>query len=203
MYLSYAIIAITIILSLFALNDRLFFEKAKFNPWSIAHRNEWWRWVSGGFIHADYMHLGVNMLTLYFFGPILESNFVGLFDVTGYFLFAVLYLLAVPFSSMYSYYKHKDDFTYSAIGASGAVSAILFGTILFAPTSSVCLYFAICIPAWLFGILYLVYEYYMGKRQLDNIGHDAHFYGALFGLVFVIIVYPSVIPEFIGQFIGS
>lgn len=200
--LTYVLIAITVLLSIFALSDSLFFEKAKFNPWSIAHRNEWWRWMSGGFIHADYMHLGVNMLTLYFFGPILEGYFVDLFGTKGYFLFAALYLLAVPFSSMYSYYKHKEDFTYSAIGASGAVSAILFGTILFAPTSSVCLYFAICIPAWLFGILYLVYEYYMGKRQMDNIGHDAHFYGALFGLIFVIIVYPSVISEFIGHFIG-
>ncbi len=203
MYLTYVIIAITALLSLFAFNDPRFFDKAKFNPWSITHRNESWRWISGGFIHADYMHLFVNMLTLYFFGPILEDNFVGLFDVKGYFLFAGMYLLAIPFSSMYSYYKHKEDFTYSAIGASGAVSAILFGSILFAPTSGICLYYAICMPAWLFGILYLVYEYYMGKRQIDNIGHDAHFYGALFGLVFVIIVHPSVITEFIRHFIGS
>ncbi len=198
--LTIIIIGITVLISLTAFGQPQFFEKAKFNPWSIAHRNEWWRWISGGFVHADYFHLGVNMITLYFFGVNMEYYFSTVSEVNGLFLLAAMYLLAIPVSSLYSYHKYKDDINYSAIGASGAVSAILFSSILFDPTSKIYLYFAIGIPAWLFGILYLFYSYTMSKKQVDNIGHDAHFFGALFGIIFTIIIKPDILLLFVQHF---
>lgn len=200
MLICYGIMIITVCLSIAAFGQYSFFEKAKFNPWSIAHRKEYWRWVTGGFVHADYMHLIVNMLSLYFFGPMTEQYFIYIFGSPGSLLFLLMYTLSIPLSSMYAYYKHKNNFAYSAIGASGAVCAVMFSGILFSPRSEICLYFAICIPAWVFGILYLVYEYYMNKKQVDNTAHDAHFFGALFGIIFTIISYPDVIQHFISQF---
>ncbi len=194
------IIAITVLLSITAFAQHNFFEKAKFNAYDIAYHKEWWRWISNGFIHADYFHLGMNMITLFFFGPKLEDHFADLFGLNGLFLYGTLYLLAIPVSSMYSYYKHQNDPNYSAIGASGAVSAILFSQILFDPTNGICLYYFICIPGWLFGILYLWYSYSMSKKQLDHIGHDAHLFGALFGLVFTILVKPDIVLSFVQNF---
>lgn len=191
------IIAATVLISIVGFGQPSFFEKAMFRPFNIFHNKEYWRWVSGGFVHADYFHLAVNMITLYFFGRNLEFYFNDVFQQLGGILFIVLYLSAIPISSMFSYYKHKNDFGYSAIGASGAVSAILFACILFDPFNTIQLYFFIEIPVWIFGILYLVYEYYMGKKQQDNIGHDAHFYGAVYGLVFTIIIYPNVVTNLI------
>lgn len=198
--LTILIICLTVLISIAAFGQHQFFEKAKFSPYAIAHRREWWRWVSGGFIHADYFHLGVNMITLYFFGTNLEHYFALVSETNGTFLLAAMYLLAIPLSSMYSYYKHKDDPGYSAVGASGAVSAILFSSILFSPQSMIYLYFAIGIPAWLFGILYLLYSYSMSKKQVDNIGHDAHFFGALFGMIFTIIIKPDILLLFVQNF---
>ncbi len=193
------LIALTAIVSIMGFGQPSFLEKALFRPFNISNSKEYWRWVSGGFVHADYFHLFLNMLTLYFFGSNLEYYLANSFGTNGLVLYVLLYLSAIPISSMYSFYKHKNNFGYSALGASGAVAAVLFGSILFAPLSGITLYFAITIPAWLFGILYLVYEYYMGKKQMDNIGHDAHFYGALYGILFVIMVKPSVVSSFIMQ----
>jgi membrane associated rhomboid family serine protease len=201
--LTILIIALTVVISMIAFAQHNFFDKARFYPYYIQHNKEYWRWMSGGFIHADYFHLAVNMLTLYFFGPVVEAYFTQLFGANGLFLFGVMYLLAIPVSSMYSYFRHQNDIGYAAIGASGAVSAILFSSILFAPLTTLQLYFAIPIPAWLFGILYLFYSWSMSKKQLDNIGHDAHFFGALFGIVFTILIKPDIVLHFISQFTGT
>lgn len=197
------IIGITVLISIIGFGQPSFYEKAMFRPFNILHNKEYWRWVSGGFVHADYFHLAVNMFVLYSFGQFLESYFIAYFQDLGKVILVVFYLLAIPVSSMYSYYKHKNDFGYSAIGASGAVAAMLFASILVQPFAELRLYFAIPIPAWLFGILYLVYEYYMGKKQQDNIGHDAHFYGAIYGLVFSIIIRPQIAVEFYNQVLAK
>ncbi|NQW42882.1 MAG: rhomboid family intramembrane serine protease [Bacteroidetes bacterium] len=197
------IIGITVLISIIGFGQPSFYEKAMFRPFNILHNKEYWRWVSGGFVHADYFHLAVNMFVLYSFGQFLESYFIAYFQDFGKVILVVFYLLAIPVSSMYSYYKHKNDFGYAAIGASGAVAAMLFASILVQPFAELRLYFAIPIPAWLFGILYLVYEYYMGKKQQDNIGHDAHFYGAIYGLVFSIIIRPQIAVEFYNQVLAK
>ncbi|MDI1235412.1 MAG: rhomboid family intramembrane serine protease [bacterium] len=201
--LTILIIAITTIVSIIGFAQHNLFDKARFYPYYIHNNREYWRWISGGFIHADYFHLAVNMLTLFFFGPQLESYFFQIFGLNGEFLYAAMYVIAIPVSSMYSYYRHQNDIGYAAIGASGAVSAILFSFILFDPTSVLRLYFAIPIPAWLFGILYLFYSWSMSKKQLDNIGHDAHFFGALFGIIFTILIKPDILLLFIQHFTGQ
>lgn len=193
------IILVTALISYLSFNNPALFEKLVFSPYRIFHKKEYIRWISHGFIHADYMHLIVNMMTLYFFSSALEQISIIIAGNFWFLYFIVFYLLSIVMSSLYSYFKNKDNYRYSAVGASGATSAMIFSYILFAPTSKIYLYFAIGIPAWLFGVLYLAYEYYMGKRQQDNIGHDAHFFGALFGVVFTIISYPDVIYHLMNE----
>lgn len=194
------IIIFTALVSYYALNNITFFEKAAFRPYYIRERKEWMRWILHGFIHVDYMHLFVNMLTLYFFGDALMVYFTQLFGDNSIFFYLFFYLSAIVVSSIYGYYRHRNDFSYSAVGASGAVAAVLFSAILFSPFTKVCLYGAICIPGWLFALLYLYYEYVMGKRKQDNIGHDAHISGAIYGILFTLLIYPEAVMAFVDYF---
>ncbi|MEX0595278.1 MAG: rhomboid family intramembrane serine protease [Candidatus Paceibacterota bacterium] len=196
-----SIILATAIVSYLAFSNPSLFHKLTFSPYRIKHNKEYIRWIGHGFIHADYMHLIVNMMTLYFFSSALEQISMIIAGQFWFLYFVLFYLLAIVMSSLYSYHKNKDNYSYSAVGASGATSAMVFSYILFAPTSKIYLYFAIGIPSWLFGVLYLVYSYYMGKKQQDNIGHDAHLFGALFGVVFTIISYPDVVLSFLSAFL--
>jgi len=193
-------ILVTALISYYALNNHSFFEKATFRPYLINHSREWWRWITNGFVHIDYSHLFVNMLSLYFFGTNLLYYLQSLAGDFSPILFLLFYISAIAVSGSYSYVRHKNDFSYSAVGASGAVSAVVFSCILFDPFSKIYLYFAIGIPSWIFGLLYLYYEYYMGKRQMDNIGHDAHFAGAIYGLLFTLMIYPQSVMNFIAHF---
>jgi membrane associated rhomboid family serine protease len=198
----YLIIILTIGLSLLAFQNYSFYEKALFRPYLIKHSNEWWRWISSGFIHQDYMHLIVNMLSFYFFADVMLEHFNKISNTDNGILFLLFYLSALVMSGMFSYYKYQNNYGYAALGASGAVSAIIFSYILVSPLSSIYLYYVIKIPAWLFGILYLYYEYAMGKKQIDNVGHDAHFFGALYGFVFPIIIHPQSGLDFLRNFIN-
>jgi membrane associated rhomboid family serine protease len=198
--ISNIVIVVTVLISLYALQNYSFLEKASFRPYKIKNDKEWWRWITNGFIHINNAHLFVNMLSLYFFGTNMLMYLQALIGDISSMLFLLFYVSAIAISGIYSYVKHKDDFGYSAVGASGAVSAVIFSCIMFDPFSKIYLYFAIGIPSWIFGLLYLYYEYYMGKRQMDNIGHDAHFSGAVYGLVFTVILYPQSITEFISHF---
>jgi membrane associated rhomboid family serine protease len=172
-----------------------------FRPFNIKHSKEYWRWITGGFVHADLSHLIVNMLTFYFFSPYVLGVFTTLMNdvLLGQVLFVLFYLSAIVMSGMYSYYKNKDNFSYSALGASGAVAAMIFVYVILDPFGMIALYFVINVPTWLFGILYLVYEYVMSKKQYDNIGHDAHFFGAVYGILFIAILYPKSIVNLLIQ----
>ena len=198
----YLIIILTIGLSLLAFQNYSFYEKALFRPYLIKHSNEWWRWISSGFIHQDYMHLIVNMLSFYFFADVMLKHFNTISHSTNGLLFLLFYLSALVMSGMYSYYKYQNSYGYAALGASGAVSAVIFSFIVVSPLSSIYLYYVIKIPAWLFGILYLYYEYAMGKKQIDNVGHDAHFFGAVYGFIFPILIHPESGLDFLRNFIN-
>lgn len=194
----YLIIGLTVLLSLSAFGNVSLWEKMLFRPVRIKYQKEYWRWLTHGFIHLDYAHLIVNMLTLYFFGPLVLSKFVADFDVVpGHVLFVFFYLSAIVLSSSFSYYKNQDNSAYSSLGASGGIASVVFASILFFPLGKINLYFFIGIRAWMFGILYLLYEWGMGKKNNDNIGHDAHFFGALYGLAFPIIIKPVYFMEFV------
>ncbi len=196
----YAIIAITVVVSIWAFSNREIFERLKFNPYMIKNSKQGWRFFSYGLIHANYAHLFINMFVLYSFGRLVENKFILMKDLKGIFYFLLLYIGGILFSVLFDYRKHLGNIYYSAVGASGAVSAIVFSGILIEPTSSVYLFFIpIPIPATVFGILYLVYSAYMAKRGGDNIGHSAHFWGAIFGVVFTILIEPNVARDFWHQ----
>lgn len=182
-----AILVITVIVSLQAFQKREIYAQLIFNPAVIANRKEWYRFFSSGLIHADGMHLGLNMFVLYQFGGQVEQVFSLVFgNIWGHILYLLLYVSALAASSFYSFEKHKDNYGYNALGASGAVSAVLLAYVLFAPTSKLWLFLIIPTPAIVAALGYLAYSHYMSKNGNDNIGHDAHFWGAVWGIFFTL-----------------
>lgn len=194
------IIVITVFISVIALKNGDVFSKLKFNAYDVKHSNQWYRFFTYGFIHAGYLHLFINMLVFYSFGGIVESHFKIHFPEKGLLLYVLLYVGGLLLSIIPAFGKHKNDVFYNAVGASGAVSAIVFSSILLFPTGKIFFFLIpIGIPAPIFGILYLIYEAIMSRRAKDNIGHDAHLWGAIFGLVFTIALKPELVPLFFQQ----
>lgn len=198
------IIALNVIISWKGFNDYSFFDKYKFQIGSIVHNKEYYRILSSGFLHVDVTHLIFNMLTLYFFAnPVIaffaspQGFLFGDFSQTkmniGYGMFLLTYLLAIIGGNLLSLLIHKKDNWYSAVGASGGVTGILFAAIAAFPQQEIGLYFIIDIPAWIFGILYLGYSVYGMKTNLGNIGHSAHIGGAIIGLLSAILFYPAIL----------
>jgi membrane associated rhomboid family serine protease len=180
------IILANVAISMKGFSDFSFFEKYKFNIAGI-RRGEQIRMFSSGFLHVDYAHLFFNMFTLYFFAGVV-------LDEVGVAKFLLIYLGALIVGNLLSLYFHKDEYHYSAVGASGAVTGILYAAILFEPDMSLYLYFIpIPIPAWIFGILYLAYSIYGMKSRHGNIGHDAHFGGAIAGYILGIAFVPALL----------
>jgi membrane associated rhomboid family serine protease len=201
--ITYIIIFITILVSIIAMDKHSLKNKLMFNAYMINHRKEWYRFFSNGLIHADWMHLAFNMYALYIFGRTTEAGYLYEFENRGFLFFILLYVGGLAMSSLYSYERYKNDIYYNALGASGAVSAVVFASIILSPnTKLLFLFLPVPIPAYLFGLIFLAIEYYLGKRSRDNIGHDAHFWGAVFGAVFTIILKPSLLSDFIQQITG-
>lgn len=202
--MTYAIIGFTVLISLLALRDRKVFESMMFEPFVINVRKDWFRLVTHGFIHGNIPHLAVNMFVLFMFGPTVENGYAEITGRTGILPFLILYLAGITLSSLPGYYKHRWDPTYRAVGASGATSAVVFASILMYPTNKMyLLILPIPAQAWIFGLLYLGYEWYMGKRGGDGIAHDAHFAGALVGIVFTALLDPGLLPRFVAAVSGS
>lgn len=181
------IIAVTAIISFIAFNNQQLFEKYKFNVGAILQKKEYIRLLSAGFLHADLMHLLFNMMTLYFFGPIVVQAF-------GEIGFLMVYFGSILLGNIFSLYLYKNQPWYSAIGASGGVSGILFASIAMIPDLGIMFFFIpIPIPGYIFGFLYFAYSVYMmlNPNQHDNIGHAAHLGGAFFGLVYAIALQPE------------
>lgn len=195
--ITYLIIGTATIVSFICFDRRDLFNKLSFNPYAIFKRNEWYRIITHGFVHADTMHLLVNMFTLWSFGVYMESLFASIgFSKLSFF---GLYFGGMIFASLYDLFKYHDNIYYQSIGASGAVSAVLFSSIIFNPWGKILLFAVIPIPGILFGVLYLVYCQYMAKQSSDNINHNAHFYGALFGLFYPILLRPSLLSDFLSM----
>ncbi|WP_293715670.1 rhomboid family intramembrane serine protease [uncultured Parabacteroides sp.] len=196
--ITYIIIGITVVVSYFCFNNQELFRKLALIPYRTVKNNEWYRLVTHGFVHADMTHLLVNMFTFWSFGTYIESIFGYLgFGTWGY---LGLYFGGMVFASIYDVLKHHNDPYYVSIGASGAVSAILFSSILFDPWSKILLFAIIPIPGIIFGVLYLAYCQYMAKRAGDNINHNAHFYGAVYGFLYPALLNPSLITAFLSHF---
>jgi membrane associated rhomboid family serine protease len=201
--MTYLLIAFTAIVSISAFRKEEWFSKLQFNAYQIFHRKEIYRLLTHGFLHASWMHLIVNMLVLFFFGPQVESYLKQILPESIPYLSRIVYFLfyfgAIMVSSLLSLYRHKDDAWYNAVGASGAVSAVLFCFIFFRPWEMLYFYGIIPIPGIIMGVLYLVYSYYMSRKGEDNINHDAHFIGAVFGFIFPLFINFKLITYFIDQ----
>jgi membrane associated rhomboid family serine protease len=194
------IIVVTSLISLYAFYNHDLFDRFKFNAYAIKHHGQGWRFFSYGLIHADWMHLFVNMFVLYSFGKVVTEAYHFYFDIKGYLFYILLYVGGIVFSVLFDYGKHKDDMYYNAVGASGAVSAVLFSSILIYPTGSLYLFpIPFPLPAVVFGVIYLVYSAVMARRAKDNIGHNAHFWGAVFGIIFTIALKPHLAIDFLEQ----
>ncbi len=183
---TFILIAITVAFSLPGVNDPARLSKWVFNPYVVRVRKEWYRVVSHAFVHAGWVHLLVNMFVLFFFGHSVENYLRAVYGHAGVVYFVLLYLGGILFATLPAFKKHSDNPRYNSVGASGAVAAVLFAHILLKPTEMLYLYFAIPLPSFVFGIGYLWYEAYMDKRGGDRIAHDAHFWGAIFGVAFMI-----------------
>jgi len=195
------LIVVTSLVSFLCFTERLNANKLLFHAYSVWHRKEWYRMLTYGVVHGSWGHLFFNMLTLFFFGRVVEQYFqLALGGTLGIVLYVVLYVSAIAVSTVWDLVKHKDDWNYSAVGASGAVSAILFASILFEPKMGIYIYLIpIPVPGYIFAPLYLLYCWYMAKRNMDNIGHTAHFWGAVYGLIFPLFCRPDIFQHFMKQ----
>lgn len=187
------IFALTIACSVLAFSNHDLYGKMILHPYSVARRQNVFTVITSGLIHADWMHLAFNMFSFYAFAFQLEVYI-------GHWQFGLLYLVSLVSSDLPTIAKHKNDYGYNCLGASGAVSAVIFGYILYSPFSTLRIIpIPIDIPAVIFGVLYLVYCHFASKHARDNINHDAHFYGALSGLFITAILHPDVLQAFIQQ----
>ena len=198
------VIGLNILVSWKGFNDHAFFDKYKFQVGSIIHNKEYYRILSSGFLHVDFTHLLFNMLTLYFFANTVigffaspEGFLFGDFSQgnlkMGYGMFLLIFLVAVIGGNLLSLLIHKKENYYSAVGAAGGGTGILFAAIAAFPEMELRLLFAIPIPAWVFGILYLGYSVYGMRTNLGNIGHSAHLGGAIVGMLATVIYYPAIL----------
>jgi membrane associated rhomboid family serine protease len=181
------IIVVTVLFSYKGFNDLQFFRKFEFHIGSIRAGDQI-RMFSSGFLHADIGHLFFNMFTLYMFAPVV----VNYFGEASLFL---IYMVSLASGSLLTLLMHKNEYSYRAIGASGAVTGIIYSAILLQPDMMLGLFYVIPIPAYLFGIGYLLYSIYGMKAKNDNIGHTAHFGGAIGGYLITILKDPSMLTE--------
>jgi len=193
--MTYLLIGVTVLVSWLAFNNRALLERLILWPPAIERRKQYDRLLTHGFIHADFQHLLFNMITLYFFGRLVESAFVPRIGALG---FALFYLSAVVVAILPTYARHRHDANYRSLGASGAVSAVLFAFILMRPWSLIYV-FVVPLPAVLYAAMYIGYSIWMDHRGGDNVNHSAHLWGAAYGAMCTLLVEPAVLGEFLRQ----
>ncbi len=197
--ITYIIIGVTALVSYLAFSNSTLMEKMQFNAAQITIRKEYYRLVSHAFVHANWTHLFVNMLVLFFFGRNIEAYFSYFFGDRAIAYFLILYFGGIIFANGWALIKQRNNYYYNAVGASGAVSAVLFTFIFIEPWEKLYFFGILPIPGIIFAIGYLLYSYQMGKKKNDNVAHDAHFLGAIFGFIFPIILNPALFGRFIDK----
>jgi membrane associated rhomboid family serine protease len=208
--ITYTFLAIIVVFSVYGFNDRSAMNKYMFHPYSIHHGREHYRFLTHAFIHGDFIHLAFNCLTLFGFGlDIEESLFPMLFesDKIGKLMYLILFTGGIYAASITEYLRNKNNPDYSSLGASGAISSVMFCWIMLVPKGTIGLFF-IPMPGWVAGILLLGVSYYLIMRKkkssyTDNISHESHFWGAMFGIAFILVAKPVVFKHFIYQIFGS
>lgn len=201
---TYVIIFVTVIVSIACFNNSKLFNSLSLNPYRVVKYNEWYRLITHGFVHADYTHLIVNMLVFLSFGVYVEQLFKTIARAemigNGVVDYLLLYFGGMIVASIHDMVKNRKNPLYTSIGASGAVAAVIFTSIFFNPWGKIYFFAVVPIPGIVFGILYLAYAQYMSRRGGDNINHNAHFYGSLYGFIFPLLMNPSLIDEFLRNF---
>lgn len=200
--ITYILMGITAFVSYLAFGNRQLMDQLQFNAAKIIHRKEYHRLVTHVFVHGGWSHLFVNMFVLFFFGSATEQYFSYFFGRMGSAYFLILYFGGALFSNLLALIKHRNNSLYNAVGASGAVAAVLFAFIFINPWENVYFFGILPIPGILFAILYLLYSYRMNQREQDHIAHDAHLLGATFGILFPIILRPSLLQRFINELLS-
>ncbi|HTQ63319.1 MAG TPA: rhomboid family intramembrane serine protease [Puia sp.] len=195
--LTISIIVLTCLISITGFSNSKLIDELIFWPPAISRRRQYYRFVTSGLIHADYMHLAFNMITLFFFGRAMEASYTSELGLPPY-SFLLLYVGSLIASLLPTYFKHRNDYNYKSLGASGAVCAVLFSYILLRPWEKILVFF-IPFPAIVYALLFLGYSMYMSKKGGDYINHDAHFWGALFGIAFTIAARPGVVNIFLSE----
>ncbi len=193
------IIIIASVFSVVAFQQPQLMYRYNFNAYQVYHRKQWYRVFTHAFLHANWEHLIINMIVLFSFGTSLWHYFYIYFGKNVLLLYLGLYVGGIIVSTIFTLVKEKDNFNYNAVGASGAVSAVVFACIFFAPMHKILFFGIVPVPGILFGVIYLGYSYYMSKRNIDNIGHDAHFWGAVYGFVYPILLKPSLLSNFFNN----
>lgn len=191
---SIVIIVFTVLISFYSFSNKMSFDKLSFKPYAIHNeKDEWYRFLSYGFVHADIGHLLFNMLSFYFFSSEIEGRYMNSSE------FLIFYITALIVSTLPTYQKQKQNEQYVAVGASGAVSSVIFFLVLFSPWSLVYIKFIIPVYFILFAVGYIAYSTYMSRKNTDNIGHDVHLWGALYGIAYALIIHPESLKTFIHE----
>lgn len=197
MSITLILIAITAVVSWLAWQRPPVFDALIYWPPAVT-RGEWWRLISHGLIHADGAHLLFNMVTLYFFGSFMERVLIPVIGVAGFVLF---YLAGILVAIVPSHLRHRRDNSYRSLGASGAVSAVLFAYILLRPWSMLLVFF-LPVPAILFAVVYIGYSFWAGRRGVSSINHSAHLWGAAWGVAFMLWLEPQLLPRFVSELLA-
>lgn len=193
------LIVITVLISFAAFKSVKLMDQLQFNASKIYHKKEYHRLITHAFVHASWEHLFVNMIVLFSFGQAIEVYFKTNFGNNHGVFYLLLYFGGILVSNLYALFKHRNNFFYNSVGASGAVAAVLFAAIFFDPWNPIYFFGILPFPGIIFAVLYLVYSYQMSNKQKDNVAHDAHFLGALYGFVFPILLNPRLFETFIDK----
>ncbi len=189
------IIAVTALVSWLALNNERLMQALILWPPAVMRGRQYHRFLGYGLVHADFMHLLFNMVTLYFFGRVMEGFYAQYLGPLGMLWF---YASALVVSALPSYLRHRRDPNYATLGASGAVSAVLFAFILLQPWTTIYVY-VVPVPAIIYAVLYTGYSIYMNQRKGDRINHSAHLAGAAYGVLFTVLMEPKVLSHFLAE----
>ncbi|MDR2652840.1 MAG: rhomboid family intramembrane serine protease [Prevotellaceae bacterium] len=200
MDLTLIIIIVTALASIAAFESPRLFDRLLLSPYLIVHKKEWYRVITHGFIHANWTHLLINMFVFYSFGQALTYYLSYIGNATIHFL--TIYFGGMIFATLTTIVKNRNNYAYRGIGASGAVSAVLFACIFFEPWNKLLFMGIIPVPGIIFAVLYLAYCSYMSRNSNDNINHDAHLYGAVFGFVYPVLVEPELLQYFINELLN-
>ena len=193
-----AIVAVTVLVSWQAFGNRRLLERLLLWPPAVERQRQYDRLVTHGFVHADWQHLLFNMITLYFFGRGVEQMFAPYIGPVGFVLF---YLSAIVVAILPTWLRHRHDPRYRSLGASGAVSAVLFAFILTQPWALIFVFF-IPVPAIVYAVLYVGYSIWMDRRGGDNVNHSAHLWGAGYGVLFTVMMEPRVVELFLARLVS-